>query len=373
MNPNVTDPSGLVPLVHKVEWLRQPGAKTTDPHVLVTWVKKSDGDVPSCGTSFTVRTSRTGSGRVRRCGGSLPTSFTGRASRPGSGRDLCSTTVWVARPKERRAWQGRRPRSSLRSGTCHPPNLGISGRLPRPIPWAERTKGLRPSKTRLHAGRTPGGDHDHPHPGGLGFRGIGGRSRDGARGEDARHDPEDSQRHYEEVRVVQDPTVADQYPTWIQHAASGRRPTGGAPRPDANGNARSRDRHYATAHADSIQSERPAGTVADVQQSLGTAPGRECERGSRVPLHDRHALDPGRAVRSSVIRRSATPTTTASRSFSMVGAIRFSSSVGRPISATPIYRRMLPPRPQTIVPATRCWRRKTRLPPGPRSVRLGSG
>ena len=44
MNPNVTDPSGLVPLVHKVEWLRQPGAKTTDPHVLVTWVKKSDGD-----------------------------------------------------------------------------------------------------------------------------------------------------------------------------------------------------------------------------------------------------------------------------------------------------------------------------------------
>ena len=36
----VKDPSGLVPLVNKVEWLRQASAKTTDPHVLVTWVKE---------------------------------------------------------------------------------------------------------------------------------------------------------------------------------------------------------------------------------------------------------------------------------------------------------------------------------------------
>ena len=77
---------------------------------------------------------------------------------------------------------------------------------------------------------------------GLAFAGLEAARGMARRGEDARHDPEDSQRHYEEVRVVQDPTVADQYPTWIQHAASGRRPTGGAPRPDANGNARSRDR-----------------------------------------------------------------------------------------------------------------------------------
>ncbi len=46
-----------------------------------------EGDWRSCatwGTSFTVRTSRTGSGCALRFGGSLPTSFTGRASRPGS-------------------------------------------------------------------------------------------------------------------------------------------------------------------------------------------------------------------------------------------------------------------------------------------------
>ena len=45
-----------------------------------------------------------------------------------------------------------------------------------------------------------------------------------------------------------------------------------------------------------------------------------------------------------------------------------------PVSATPIYRRMLPPRPQTIVPATRRWRRKTRLRSRTtiRSTRLGS-
>ena len=39
----VKDPSGLVPLVSKVRWLRQASAKTTDPHVLVTWVKKIGG------------------------------------------------------------------------------------------------------------------------------------------------------------------------------------------------------------------------------------------------------------------------------------------------------------------------------------------
>ena len=40
---HVKDPSGLVPLVNKVGWLRQASAKTTDPHVLVTWVKKIGG------------------------------------------------------------------------------------------------------------------------------------------------------------------------------------------------------------------------------------------------------------------------------------------------------------------------------------------
>ena len=40
---HVKDPSGLVPLVNKVGWLRQESAKTTDPHVLVTWVKKVGG------------------------------------------------------------------------------------------------------------------------------------------------------------------------------------------------------------------------------------------------------------------------------------------------------------------------------------------
>ena len=40
---HVKDPSGLVPLVSKVGWLRQESAKTTDPHVLVTWVKKIGG------------------------------------------------------------------------------------------------------------------------------------------------------------------------------------------------------------------------------------------------------------------------------------------------------------------------------------------
>ena len=39
----VKDPSGLVPLVNKVGWLRQESAKTTDPHVLVTWVKEIGG------------------------------------------------------------------------------------------------------------------------------------------------------------------------------------------------------------------------------------------------------------------------------------------------------------------------------------------
>ena len=39
----VTDSSGLVPLVNKVGWLRQADVKTTDPHVLVTWVKKIGG------------------------------------------------------------------------------------------------------------------------------------------------------------------------------------------------------------------------------------------------------------------------------------------------------------------------------------------
>ena len=39
----VKDPSGLVPLVNKVGWLREASAKTTDPHVLVTWVKKIGG------------------------------------------------------------------------------------------------------------------------------------------------------------------------------------------------------------------------------------------------------------------------------------------------------------------------------------------
>ena len=80
----VKDPSGLVPLVNKVGWLRQESAKTTDPHVLVTWVKEIGGRCATWGTSFTVRTSRTGSGCALRFGGSLPTSFTGRASRPGS-------------------------------------------------------------------------------------------------------------------------------------------------------------------------------------------------------------------------------------------------------------------------------------------------
>ena len=40
---HVKDPSGLVPLVSKVGWLRQESAKTTDPHVLVTWVKEIGG------------------------------------------------------------------------------------------------------------------------------------------------------------------------------------------------------------------------------------------------------------------------------------------------------------------------------------------
>ena len=49
----------------------------------------------SWGTSFTVRTSRTGSGRALRFGGSLPTSFTGRASRPGFHTRLVSPVPWA--------------------------------------------------------------------------------------------------------------------------------------------------------------------------------------------------------------------------------------------------------------------------------------
>ena len=40
---HVKDPSGLVPLVNQVGRLRQASAETTDPHVLVTWVKKIGG------------------------------------------------------------------------------------------------------------------------------------------------------------------------------------------------------------------------------------------------------------------------------------------------------------------------------------------
>ncbi len=81
---HVKDPSGLVPLVNTVGWLRQTSAKTTDPHVLVTWVKKIGAHARVVGTSFTVRTSRTGSGCALRFGGSIPTSFTARTSRTGS-------------------------------------------------------------------------------------------------------------------------------------------------------------------------------------------------------------------------------------------------------------------------------------------------
>ena len=103
----VKDPSGLVPLVNKVEWLRQASAKTTDPHVLVTWVKEIGGhaqagephspsgragrglDAHSVSVvAFQPRSPAGQAGRGLDCalrfGGSLPTSFTGRASRPGS-------------------------------------------------------------------------------------------------------------------------------------------------------------------------------------------------------------------------------------------------------------------------------------------------
>ncbi len=40
------DPSRLVLLVNKVQWLKPARAKTTDPHVLVTWVKEIGGRKP---------------------------------------------------------------------------------------------------------------------------------------------------------------------------------------------------------------------------------------------------------------------------------------------------------------------------------------
>ncbi len=75
--------------------------------------------------SFTVRTSRTGSGCALRFGGSLPTSFTGRASRPGS-----HATCVVQR--------GQCPGETYATPSFFRPTG-------QPAPLADNLRGLRPS------------------------------------------------------------------------------------------------------------------------------------------------------------------------------------------------------------------------------------
>ncbi len=79
---HVKDPSGLAPLVNKVERLRQVSAKTTDPHVLVTWVKEIGGHAQA----------------------GEPHSPAGQAGR---GLDTCSVSVVACQPRSPAGQAGR--------------------------------------------------------------------------------------------------------------------------------------------------------------------------------------------------------------------------------------------------------------------------
>ncbi len=136
--PHVKDPSGLVPLVNKVEWLRKTGAKTTDPHVLVTWVKEIGGHAQA----------------------GEPHSPSGQAGR---GLDAWSNSVLACQPRSPAGQAGRGLARDLRRTTTATP-----GETDQP-PSVTRANGPSPSRTnRWPVGPELCFDLTHPQGDALG-------------------------------------------------------------------------------------------------------------------------------------------------------------------------------------------------------------
>ena len=153
----VKDPSGLVPLVNKIGWLREASAKTTDPHVLVTWVKKIGGHAQA-------GESHSPSGRAGRgldahfvsVVASQPHSPSGQAGR---GLDAHFVSVVASQPRSPAGQAGRGFARDLCSQSLRRcPGLGE----PRPVGagmgcTAEQNRNVTTTSTRSNSAQaTPG-------------------------------------------------------------------------------------------------------------------------------------------------------------------------------------------------------------------------